>query len=225
MDYEELVRQEADAYYSRNRERQWFADSDPVLCEVDLWAPQDPPKQVLEIGCATGYRLQHLTVSYGSTCHGVEASSLAVQEGSRLHPEISLNHGVAPAALRAYPSQAFDLVIIGFMQYLLPRDFEFALAAELDRITQTWGRVIAFDFMSPVTGARAYGHDPRLVTFKSSPSVILDWNPRWTLMSRRSFQHGSSSPAQRRDPDEWVSVDTLVKLPIEIAYPTSGPIE
>ena len=223
MDYEDLVRQEADAYYLRNRERNWSAEDDPVLCEVDLWAPQDPPHRVLEIGCSTGFRLQHLIEEYGSECHGVEASGLAVQECSNLHPEISLKDGVAPPVLRTYPDQTFDLVIIGFLQYLLPRDFEFALAAELDRITAAWGRVIAFDFMSPVTMARAYEHDPNLVTYKSYPSLLLDWNPRWTLMSRRSFHHGSTSPARRRHPDEWVSVDTLIKLPNELVYLSTAP--
>ncbi len=219
MNYEALVRQEADAYYLRNCDRQWSSEGDPVLCEVEFWAPQDPPKQVLEIGCASGFRLQHIAETYGSACHGVEASHLAVQSGLELHPAISFTNGVAPEALRVYPNQAFDLVIVGFMQYLLPREFEFALAAEIDRITETWGRVIVLDFMSPVTMARGYDHDPQLVTYKTDPSLLLHWNPRWTLMSRRSFSHGSASPAQRYHPDEWMSVDTLIKLPNNVAYP------
>lgn len=219
MDHEALARQEADAYFSRNRDREWSADSDPVLYEIDFWAPQDPPRHVLEIGCASGSRLQYLAEKYGSTCHGVEASRLAVQAGSDMYPAVSFNNGVAPDALRSYPDQAFDLVIIGFMQYLLPREFEFALATELDRITAIWGRVIAFDFMSPVTMARAYDHDPKLVTYKTDPSLLLHWNPRWTLVSRRSFQHGTVSPAQRHHPDEWMSVDTLIKLSNDVAYP------
>lgn len=123
-------------------------------------------------------------------------------------------------ALRIYPNEAFDPVILGFVQYLLPRDYEFALAAELDRITEPCGRVIAFDFLAPVPVARTYTHDPQLVTYKSYPSQLLDWNPRWVLMSRRSFTHGSMSLAQKGQPDEWVSVDTLVKIPVEVAYPS-----
>lgn len=96
MDYEALVRQEADAYYLRNGQERWSAEDDPVLGEVGLWAPKDPPKRALEIGCASGFRLQSVTDEYGTECHGVEASQLAVQAGSKLHPAVSFTNGAAP---------------------------------------------------------------------------------------------------------------------------------
>lgn len=159
-----ILEEEGDAWHRRNSGTQTRLDSDPVLAEIATWALRRPPAQVLEIGCAAGSRLSAIHDRYQSTCFGVEGSSVAVQEGSARHPAVKIEQGIAPSCLTQFDDGSFDLVILGFMQYLIPREWEFNLATQIDRLLSTGGRVVAYDFLSPIPSTREYSHQPALTT-------------------------------------------------------------
>lgn len=212
------IAQEGDAWFTRNAGSRAHGSADPVLGEITRWAKQVRSASVLEIGCAEGTRLDSIRGLFGASCTGVEGSALAVARGREMHPKVRLEQGVAPHCLAQFADAQFDLVIIGFMQYLMPRSWEFALAYEVDRILVSGGRIVTYDFLSPIPSSREYGHDPGLRTYKADPTGPWTWNPSYALIARTVLDHDTlGTPGL--DPAEWITVDTLVKLPAAVAYP------
>ena len=77
------------------------------------------PKNVLEIGCSSGWRLEGLVEKYKCRCSGIDPSSKAINYGNKSYPNIELK--ISTADNLPYKSDFFDNVIIGFCLYLCDR--------------------------------------------------------------------------------------------------------
>jgi cyclopropane fatty-acyl-phospholipid synthase-like methyltransferase len=190
------IRREAETYYLRNRNAE-LTTYDPVMEALEGL----PVTNVLEVGSGNGARLARIRDAYGANVEGIEASLTAVADAQRRG--IATRSGIVPTDMDQFFPRNYDVVIVGFLMYLLPRSAMFALAAEVDRVTADGGHVVVRDFLYPRPERKPYAHDPSLEVFKSDPSSPWAWSPSYTL-TRRVQEVGG-------DPQDWVTVDVLRK--------------
>jgi SAM-dependent methyltransferase len=212
---------EADAYHLRNAGRNELRD-DPVHDAMRRLAVNAPPQRVLEVGSSTGWRLSRIMHEFGCRVNGLEASQLAAEEAAATYPEVPTLIGRAPHQLGYYLTGDFDVVILGYFAYLLPRHDLFYLAAQVDRLLVDDGHLIVFDFLAPAPLAREYAHDPDLRTYKADPSAPWAWSPTYTLVERTLVRH-EAHHVDLRDTNTWITVDVLRKHPVAVAYPEQRP--
>jgi hypothetical protein len=169
---------EGDRWYQRNKGKLPVED-DPVLRAIERVGLH--PENVLEIGCADGWRLHAIRERYDSRCTGIELSSHALHEGRQRYRGITLLYGAADT-LGAYHGGEFDLVIFGFCLYMLDRDSLFDAVAGADRALQDQGHVIVYDFLSETPHSTPYTHDERLQCYKMCYSNLFTANPAYRLV-------------------------------------------
>jgi hypothetical protein len=217
FDIQSLIATEADAYFMRNDLKMQRLDAEfsaiKAICadaEID---------RVLEIGCLDGRRLHRISHELGCRVTGIDASQRAVSAASSRYPQMDVRQGVVPYALEGMQSeQSFDVVIVGFFLYLLPRSLLFRAVSAIDAILTNPGYVILSDFFSPSPITRRYAHDPRLTTYKMDYAQGWTWNPQYSLISRMIISDdGSNAPSSAASTDCRV-VDVLVKKPAIDAY-------
>jgi ubiquinone/menaquinone biosynthesis C-methylase UbiE len=117
---EAFLKYEADNYFLRNREVKYVAEEDFVVKVLQEYNAS--PKNVLEIGCNTGYRLNGINRLFpGAKVSGIEPSSEAIAKGKLDHPSINFIKGTADD-MAVFANGSFDIVIIGFVLYVVDRD-------------------------------------------------------------------------------------------------------
>jgi len=222
-DTRKALEADGDSYFARNR-MGIGTIADPVTDAVMQVHSTGSITRVLEIGCATGFRLEKLRIRLGADCHGLEASKDAVNEGRVTFPLLNLEQGLAPEDLVRWKGSTFDCIILGFFTYLLPRTHLFALASAVDELLADNGHLIIFDFFSPEPLSSSYAHHPALATYKSDPSAPWLWSPTYCLVSRCVYPL-MEDPQLNADRRNWKAIDILRKIPISAAYPTSIPMK
>lgn len=216
---EEALRRDGDGYFTRNHSGIGTI-ADPAFDQLKIIHRIRPVKSVFEVGCTTGFRLEKVRQELGADAVGIEISPAAIDEGTRLYPHVRLELGLAPRDLHRFETGRFDVVIVGHLLYLLPRDDLFFLAAEVDRLLAPGGHLIVWDFLHPSPISALYAHQSELAVYKHDPSSPWLWSPTYTLVSREVYELGADAP-ELRDPRAWQTVDVLRKLSVEEAYPAS----
>ena len=218
---EQALAQDGDGYHQRN-----YAGigtiADPAFEQMQILHQVSPIQSVLEIGCTTGFRLEKVRKAFGARCSGIEISPTAVAEGNQLYPEIELHVGAAPRDLQHWAGQKFDVVLIGHLQYLLPREDLFSLAACVDSLLSDGGHLITMDFIYPTPTRSKYSHSSVLSVFKDNPSAPWTWSPTYFLVNRQIYAQ-SATWVDQVDPKNWQTVDVVRKLSQDIAYHQVAP--
>ena len=218
---EQALAQDGDGYHQRN-----YAGigtiADPAFEQMQILHQVSPIQSVLEIGCTTGFRLEKARKAFGARCSGIEISPTAVAEGNQLYPEVELRVGAAPRDLQHWAGKKFDVVLIGHLQYLLPREDLFPLAASVDSLLNDGGHVITMDFIYPSPTRSTYSHTSALEVFKHNPSAPWTWSPTYFLVSRQIYPQ-SANLTDQVDPKAWQTVDVIRKLSIEQGYSSTEP--
>lgn len=224
---EEALRRDGDRYHRANHDGVGTI-ADPAFDQIVLCHGVSPVGSVLEVGCSTGFRLSKVAAELGARVAGLEASADAVDEGRSLHPGLDIRCGVAPRDLSWWAGERFDVVVVGHLLYLQPREALFALAAAVDGLLADGGHLIVEDFLSPSPVSVPYRHDDTLRVFKADPSAPWTWSPTYQLVSRTvygiavgsdpRFSLSSGLPSQV-DPMAWQTLDVVRKLDPMTAYP------
>lgn len=219
---ENALRRDGDGYHSRN-----YAGigtiADPIFEALRIVHATSPIQRVLEIGCTTGFRLEKVRVAFNAHCVGLEISPAAVSEGLQRYPLVEIREGVAPRDLDNWADTEFDVIIVGHLQYLLPRESLFTLASQVDRLLTPGGHIVLMDFLSPTPVRATYSHHEDLTVFKHDPSAPWLWSPTYTLVGRRVYDI-SADPQACQDPRMWQTVDTIRKLTTAEAYPSAPTV-
>lgn len=224
---EEALRRDGDRYHRVNHDGVGTI-ADPAFEQIVLCHGVSPVRSVLEVGCSTGFRLAKAAAELGARVAGLEASADAVAEGRARHPELDLRCGIAPRDLAWWEGERFDIVVIGHLLYLQPREVLFPLAAAVDGLLADGGHLIVEDFLAPTPASVPYRHDPGLRVFKTDPSAPWTWSPTYQLVSRTVYGIAtdadprfslSSGLATQVDPMAWQTVDVVRKLRAPEAYP------
>lgn len=177
---------EADSWFQRNLNKD--RSDDPMLKEI-LGNPNLKPLSVLEIGCGTGWRLARLKGHIpGVDCRGCDLSWEAINYGRSKFTKLGLRN--SPAHETGYPSNTFDLVILGFFLYLADREHLFQIVAEADRLLIDKGALIVQDFVPDKPHSRDYAHDRRLTTYKMGYHQLWLANPSYSLEQLTMYGEG-----------------------------------
>jgi ubiquinone/menaquinone biosynthesis C-methylase UbiE len=206
---------EADAWYRRNSVSIADRDrhvSDPIMTEFERFGIR--ARNVLEIGCSNGWRLNALKNTWTNcNAYGIDPSSEAVSNSKNDYPGINCQVGTADAL--PYADSTFDLVIFGFCLYLVDRNDLFRIAAEADRVLCDGGILTILDFYSEIPYKNRYTHKENMLSFKMDYSRMFTWNPAYRLYSNRVMDHNGSGFG---DPDNNISV-TILKKDIKNSFP------
>lgn len=172
------------------------------------------PKNVLEIGCSNGWRLEGLRKKYKCRCSGIDPSSKAINYGKKSYPEIELK--VSAANTLPYKNNIFDTIIIGCCLYLCDRNKLFKIAYEVDRVLTDNGNLFMRDFNPNFAYKNEYCHSEGVFSYKMKYGNMFIWNPVYTQIYHESFTLGESGFVN--NPDERRSTDVLRKN-MDYAYP------
>jgi ubiquinone/menaquinone biosynthesis C-methylase UbiE len=165
------------------------------------------PKRVLEIGCSSGYKLNLIHKVFNSECYGVEPSSKAVSDGSKMFPSINLQVGTADSL--PFEDNSFDLIIFGFCLCLCDRKDLFKIALEANRCLQKNGYMVISDFYPHFPFKNKWAHHEGLFCYKMDYSKMFSWNPEYREISNTVFTH--SGFELRNMPNEKLAITILSK--------------
>ena len=207
---------EGDKYYDRNKSAlegkgQFYCEE--LLCQV-LSPFKAEVNHILEIGCSSGTKLQHLCNFFGADGSGIDPSSKAVAAGNqRLSRAGIQNVGlrVSTADVLPFQNHQFDLVYFGFCLYLVNRDALFVTIAEADRVLRPEGFLAIVDFDPSQRHKRPYHHKEGVFSYKQQYADLFTASGHYHLMSKDSFSHNDHHFS--KDSDERVSLCVLYKEP------------
>lgn len=182
---------EADEWFCRNRKyiEAYDSSEDEVIKLIksyDLKA-----KSILELGCSAGYRLNALKEIYSNAnVSGLEPSRSAIDFGQRNYPRVNFVNGTADD-LSCFKDDSFDLLIVGFILYVIDRNLLIKVISEIDRVLKDGGIIIIIDFFSEVPSKRSYMHikDVEAFTYKQNYEDILTSTKLYHLLDKSSFCH------------------------------------
>ena len=171
-----FLESEGDAWYARNKDKLGQRDLVSRLIEANKIVPTN----VLEIGCANGWRLAKLRERYQCRVYGIEPSALACGDAELLNVPVEQTTAIdLPPVMHA-----FDLIIYGFCLYMTdPQDW-FAIVCDADRVLANGGHIVIHDFESSSPWARPYGHREGLLSYHVDFAKMWLANPLYHLVSR-----------------------------------------
>jgi ubiquinone/menaquinone biosynthesis C-methylase UbiE len=190
-----FVQYEANQWYARNKQAvdNYSGEDDIVVGLLKQYHVQ--PLRVLEVGCSAGYRLHYLKQYYPEACvTGIDPSSDAVKKGSELYPNIELSVGTADD-LSLFETGSFDLIIVGFVFYVVDRPLLLKVVSEIDRVLSDKGLLINIDFFSEKALKNKYHHitEFEAYSFKQNYESIFLASEMYQLIHKSSFDHGTKS--------------------------------
>ncbi|MER3521403.1 MAG: hypothetical protein C4317_04020 [Acidimicrobiia bacterium] len=199
---------EQDAVFARGEGDNWFRRNRTALASTEL-AKRDialemvlslrpPPAFILEVGCATAWRLVAVQEATGAFCVGIDVSQEALAEGKR---SFSIGRGqpkLARARVSALPfsrSVEFDVVIASFVFHWIDRKHLLRAVAEIDSHLADGGRLILQDFLPSEPTKVPYHHlpDSGIFTYKQDYSEIFIASGLYELEKVVVFDHDDPS--------------------------------
>lgn len=208
---------EADNWYQRNRGVKYTAEDDVVIKVLKEYSAS--PSSALEIGCSTGYRLHALATTFnGVRVTGIEPSQKAIMYGKEEYPEVNFVPGTA-GQMTELEMASFDLVIIGFVLYVVDRDMLLKVVAETDRVLRDGGILMIIDFFSEKPARNPYQHitDIKAYAYKQNYEEIFTASKLYHLLDKRSMSHSTKTYDLSDDFYDKYAVTTLRK-DLSVAY-------
>ena len=200
-----FLNNEADSWYNRNKDNLKLV-GDPILEAFGPIKAAGNISSILEIGCGTGLRLEHLCKITGAKVFGLDPSPLSISEAKSR----KITAEVGTADKLPWPDASMDLVIFGFCLYLCDREDLFRIASEADRLLKNPGWLIILDFHSRDQAIRPYKHLDGVNSYKMDYSKIFTWHPGYTIFNHNITDHANRGQFTD-DPNEWIATTTIRK--------------
>lgn len=207
-----FLKYEADNWFNRNKEALHLNIEHDMAIKL-LQEYELQPTNVLEIGCSTGYRLSSiLSVLPGTMVTGLDPSGDAIKFGKEKYPDVNFIKGTADD-MSMIPSASFDLVIVGFVLYVVDREMLFKVIAETDRVMKDGGILMIIDFFSEKPSRNPYHHinDFQAYAYKQNYEDIFIASKLYHLLDKRSMNHQNKSYNATGDYYNKYSITTLRK--------------
>ena len=210
-----FLEREADSWFDRNLPAltQYSIEKDPVAKELLRYVPLSDRVNILEIGCSSGHRLQALKNKVPQLQpYGIEPSKKAIDYCKMHNKDVMITEGTAED-LSVFPNAFFDVIIIGFVFYVLDRDLLFRSISEIDRVLKQKGHVIIIDFFSVKPHKNPYHHikEQKMFSYKQDYAEIFTASRLYHLISRSSYHHSTLVEDGSHDFYNKISVSTLIK--------------
>ena len=209
-----FLQAEGDGYYERNKsaldgKEQFYCED--LLCR-ELAPFKTEVQNILEIGCASGLKVQYLCEYFGAAGNGVDPSAKAVAEGNRRLADVDVKNialKVSTANVLPFPEHHFNLVYFAFCLYLADRADLFSAIAEADRVLKPGGFLAIVDFDPAQRHKRPYHHKEGLFSYKQQYANLFTASGHYYLLAKSSLSH--SGHHFSKDSDERVSLNVLYK--------------
>jgi ubiquinone/menaquinone biosynthesis C-methylase UbiE len=204
---------EANQWFERNREKllEYTAHNDHVISLMLKF--QLAPERVLEIGSSAGYRLNAIYEKFPpSKVHGIEPSSHAIDYGKKKYVNVNFIQGTADS-MSMFADNYFNLIIVGFVFYVVDRELLIRTIAEIDRVLKNNGHLIIIDFCSEVPVRKNYHHIKTFeaFSFKQSYEQAFLSTCLYNLIDKSSFHHESTLPDANSDLQDLYTISLLRK--------------
>jgi len=204
---------EADGWFQRNKNYifNYSTENDRILSCLKNYSMS--PLSVLEVGCSAGYRLNGIKKIYpDSNVYGVEPSKEAIEYGKLKYPDVSFLHSTADD-LSHFKDETFDLVIVGFVFYVVDRGLLIKSIAEIDRVLKNKGFIVLIDFFSEATVKRNYHHinDPGAFSFKQNYDEIFTATRLYHLLDRSTYSSATNEINASEEFQNLISISLLKK--------------
>lgn len=224
---EVFLSSEADEWYKRNASNllSKSKSEDRIYLAIKKHYPLEMQgKEVLEIGCANGYRLSWLKTDLGASIVGVEPSGLAVLD-SRDRYKFSENEIRVDTARSFFVDNEskFDCIIFGHSLYLIdPEDYVEVIHGAMKALNPN-GVICIYDFYSQPQ-SQGYHHKPGIQSYKMQFDKIFTWHPQFKLIYQEIETHNGASSLG--NPKEDCALSVIKKVEVSFAFPKlEGDIE
>ena len=224
MNTEEKVIEEANKYFERNKN----AITDVNEASKNAYLANDfirkyitsypgTIKSILEVGCNYGYNLNFLSKQLGVECWGIDPSDKAIEYGNarwkNVNKKVHLAQGISNRL--PYNDSEFDVVMVGFLMYVTPREMISDTVLEVNRVLKAGGFPILTDFDTPINYKRSNKHNSGMPVYKE------DYAKRflpmgYSIIEKNSYSH--SGDCFNPDVQERVSTQVLYKEEFENLY-------
>jgi len=210
---EAFLAYEANAWFERNFKviSNYSPDNDRVVGLIEEYGLK--PTSVLEIGCSAGYRLEGIRSRIsGCNVHGVEPSTQAIDYGRSHYPKVNFLNGTADD-LSEYGDESMDIVIVGFVFYVVDRAILFKVIAEIDRVLKNGGVLIIVDFFSEKALMNAYHHIQNFsaFSFKQNYDEVFTASKLYYLLDKSTWSHSEKGRDASDDYHDKYSISLLKK--------------
>ena len=210
---------EADAWFDRNKHSiiDYNSELDNVILLIKKYKLN--PNNVLEIGSSSGYRLNAIKDIYKNcTVFGLEPSKKAIKYGKSNNPRVNFIHGTADS-LGSIEDNSMDIVIVGFVFYVIDRNILLKVVSEIDRVLKNNGTLVIVDFFSESSLKNAYEHIENFSAFsyKQNYDKIFTASKLYYLLDKSTFNHTSSGYDASEDYFNKFTI-SLLKKDINASY-------
>lgn len=216
---EEFVRVEADAWFERNKsvllDRSFEQD---IVVELIREYKIDP-KAMLEVGCSGGYKLNYFKELFPECkAAGIDPSGKAIAFGTEQYPDLNLSLGTADD-MSFFQDQQFDLVIVGFVFYVVDRNLLLKSMAEIDRVLKDKGSLIILDFYADKPRRNQYAHIKSFdaYSYKHSYEQMFLSTDMYQLLDRSTLGHNEREKLADDNYGDKISL-SLLKKDINACY-------
>ena len=210
---EVFLSSEADNWYLRNKQQlERIAQSIPTDLLIQTCTPfADQINSVLEVGCASGQKLEIVIREFNAKGFGIDPSSLAIRDARERFSTQGLNSDfrVGVSSMLPYADGSMDLVILGFFLYVVDRNELEKTVNEIDRVLKPGGFLLIEDFDYGRAITKDYAHYQGLKTYKENYARLFTEQRNFYLIEKHSYSHSGNS--FHLDPDERVSTQILFK--------------
>lgn len=210
---------EANQWFIRNKAalQSYNKDEDIVINTINSYGIQ--PQQVLEIGSSAGHRLNGIkTLFPDAGVAGIDPSGEAIAFGQSTYPAVDFHLGTADQ-MGMFRDGQFDLVIVGFVFYVIDRHLLLKVVSEIDRVLADKGMLIMVDFFSEKNIRNNYEHITQFkaYSFKQNYDQIFSSTEMYQLVSKTSFNHSTRQNDATDDYYNKCSV-TMLKKDVYASY-------
>ena len=220
-----FAQSEADQWFLRNRDYMLnkSAQQDVIYRYLAEHADALNLQQVLEVGCANGYRLNWLQQLGINVC-GFDASKQAIVDGQQryqLSSQLFVPNNLSSVwssgeLVERYQPASMDCIIFGHCLYLFsPQVLPDVVAASM-RLLKPGGIIVIFDFDSKPQ-RQPYHHAANVYSYKMDFALLFTAFPLMKCIYKQVMEHSGSVSAG--NPKEDCALSVIRYCDVNFAYP------
>lgn len=216
---EAFLSYEANAWFERNKNHMmnYSAEEDRIINVIRDYGIY--PKNILEVGSSAGYRLHAMKKVFAAeTVVGIEPSLDAIKYGTENYPSVDFIHGTIDD-VQTLCDSSFDLIIVGFVFYVIDRRLLLKSISEIDRLLSDGGILIIIDFFTERAIMKNYHHirDFSAYSFKQNYNEIFQSSQMYHLIDKSTYDHVNMNLDATGDFQDLVSI-TMLRKDINASY-------
>ena len=193
MNKNNFLEYEGDSFFTRNLNNLNNINDDIIIKNIINNNILDNSKNILEIGCSNGWRLNELyNINSNNNYYGIDPSQKAINYGKINYQNINFKISTCDELL-FYENKKFDLILVPFVFMYIDRELLLKSISEIDRILNNNGILIISDFYSNRQRKNNYKHIDNSYIYKQNFYEIFLSTKNYFLNKLECFSHNTSN--------------------------------